>query len=296
MLNVNKAGCRYFLTVLLAFFLVFAISGCSKSYDKNRDVQHYYRVVALSRSIGDLWLLSGGELAGITEDGLDLEGIGEAVSVGTVTRPGLEAILALEPDLVLVSSELSSHMEIKEKLDTAGIDTIPVTINSFDDYASVMKELTGMTGRADAYERYVTKVSERINEICRSVPDAAHGNYLAIRVSATKNKALKNDYFACDIFNDLGLLNVVQDSSGLDDLNMEWIAAADPDYIFIVLQGEEDEAVDSLKKAFTSQAVWNRLKAVRNNRTYILPKELFQYKPNDAWAGAYEYARDLIYD
>ena len=31
---------------------------------------------AVSRSIGDLWLLSGGELAGMTEDGMDLEAEG----------------------------------------------------------------------------------------------------------------------------------------------------------------------------------------------------------------------------
>ena len=53
-------------------------------------------VAAVSKSIGDLWLLSGGELSGMTEDGMDLEGITENTEViGTVTNPSLEAIVAL---------------------------------------------------------------------------------------------------------------------------------------------------------------------------------------------------------
>ena len=54
------------------------------------------RVVALSRSLGDLWLCAGGQLVGVTDDGLDLPEIGEDVqSIGSLTRPGLERIIAL---------------------------------------------------------------------------------------------------------------------------------------------------------------------------------------------------------
>jgi iron complex transport system substrate-binding protein len=58
-------------------------------------------VAALSKSIGELWLLSGGQLSGITSDGMSLTGIGkDAVSVGTVSDPSLESILSLNPDMV----------------------------------------------------------------------------------------------------------------------------------------------------------------------------------------------------
>ncbi len=72
-------------------------------------------VAAVSKSIGDLWLLSGGELAGMTEDGMDLEGITENTEIiGTVTNPSLEAIAALSPDLVLLSGELPTHKKLAE--------------------------------------------------------------------------------------------------------------------------------------------------------------------------------------
>lgn len=287
--------------LLIAGIVLLSITGCTRS-DKtgepviSGETVTYAKVVALSKSIGDMWLLSGGELIGITEDGLDLSGVDGAVSVGTITKPSLEAILALEPDLVLLSSELSSHIEIKEKLDSSGIKTMAVTVNSFGDYSNAMKELMYLTGNGEKYGENVVKVSEKIDEICRKTDGETGGTYLAIRVSATKNKALKNDYFACEIFNNLGLSNVVRDSSELDELNVEWIAAQSPDYIFIVMQGEESEALESLEDAFSSQPVWNELKAVKEEKTFVLPKDLFQYKPNAAWGEAYEYAYGLIYD
>lgn len=287
--------------LLIAGIFLLPLAGCSLSDKTGKPVTSgetatYEKVVALSKSIGDMWLLSGGELIGITEDGLDLSGADGAVSVGTVTKPSLEAILALEPDLVLLSSELSSHLEIKEKLDSSGIKTVALTVNSFGDYSDAIKEMTELTGNAEKYEENVVEVSEKIDGICRNTDGKTGGTYLAIRVSATKNKALKNDYFACEIFNNLGLSNVVKDLSELDELNVEWIAAQSPDYIFIVMQGEESEALESLEDAFSSQPVWSELKAVKEEKVFVLPKDLFQYKPNAAWGDAYEYAYGLIYD
>ena len=285
--------------------------------------QPYARVLALSRSIGELWLLAGGELAGITEDGLDLDGIGHAVSIGTITKPSEEAVIALNPDLVLYSGELSSHQELAGKLEKMGIPALSITVDSFRDYADIMGSLTEMTGHPERYAENVEAVSKKIEQVIGKIPTtsdeesemawngesemASNGesemasnpdsknSYLAIRVSATKNKALKNDYFACAIFNDLQLTNVVEDSGELDDLNLEAIAAADPDYIFVVLQGEEEEAKTSLRDAFADKPVWKELSAVKDGKFFILPKDLFQYKPNARWAEAYEYVFQLIY-
>lgn len=254
-------------------------------------------VVAVSKSIGDLWFLSGGELAGMTEDGMDLEGISENTEViGTVTNPSLEAIAALSPDLVLLSGELPTHQKLAEELESRGITTKMISIDSFSDYDQIMKELTGMTGREDCYKKNVTDVGERIDRILESASDKdlKKGTYLALRVSATKNKALKNDYFACEIFNAFGLENIAQDNSAFDELNLEAILAADPDFIFVVEQGKSTEAQESFAEAFSGKPVWQELAAVRNGCVYMLPKDYFQYKPNAKWDEAYQYVMELL--
>ena len=282
------------LIALLIAAVVLLVSGCSAGVQSSAK---YDSVVALSKTNGEMWLLAGGELKGITDDGLELEGASSASSVGTITKPNLESIIALEPDLVLLSGELSSHAEIKNELDGLGIKTIEIVVDSFDDYDSYMRTFTELTGRDDLYEQNVVNVRSGIESVTGKVPsDNEVPTYLAMRVSATKNKVLKNDYFACDIFNDIGLHNAVTDDSALDELSAEWIAGVDPDIIFVVLQGEDEEATQSFRQDFESSPSWSGLSAVQNGKVFILPKEYFQYKPNAQWAAAYEYVYNLIYE
>lgn len=254
-------------------------------------------VAAVSRSVGDLWLLSGGQLAGMTEDGMDLEGITEDTQViGTVTNPSLEAIAALSPDLVLLSGELPTHKKLAGDLESRNIPCKMISVNSFADYDAVMQELTAMTGREDCYTAAVTEVRERIDQILEEAADRdlRQGTYLALRVSATKNKALKNDYFACEILNDFGLVNIAQDNEALDELNIEAILDADPDMIFVIEQGKSDEAQGSFEENFSGKPVWKELTAVKDDHVYNLPKDFFQYKPNAKWDEAYLYVRELL--
>lgn len=252
-------------------------------------------VVALSKSIGDLWLLSGGELSGITDDGLTLDGIGEAQSIGSLAKPSEEAILALDPDLVLLTADIPSHKQVAEDLENKGVKVEKIDITCFADYDSYIKEFTTLTGREDLYRKNAADVKSRIDEVLEdSSADAAGRTYLEIRVSATKNKALKDDYFASEIFNDFGLSNIASDDSSLDNLSVEAILAADPDYIFVIPQGKEDEAAKAYEDAFTSDPAWNTLSAVQNDKVYVMPKDLFQYKPNARWDEAYQYVSDIL--
>lgn len=254
-------------------------------------------VAAVSRSVGDLWLLAGGELAGMTEDGMDLEGITEETKIiGTVTNPSLEAIAALSPDMVLLSGELPTHKKLAEELAARDLNTKMISVNSFSDYELVMQELTGMTGREDCFKENVTDVKDRIGQVLESASEKElmTGTYLALRVSATKNKALKNDYFACEIFNAFGLDNMAQDNSAFDELNLEAVLDADPDVIFIIEQGKSSEAQESFSENFSGKDVWKELTAVRNEHVFNLPKEYFQYKPNARWDEAYRYVMELL--
>lgn len=246
------------------------------------------RVVALSRSLGELWLLAGGKLVGVTEDGLNLEGVtAETASVGRILAPSTEAIIALNPDLVLIAPDISAQRELQETLTAAGIRCQAVDINKFSDYAAAMKQYTEATGRSDLYESNVSVVEKKIEKIKAELPDEIHGKtFLVIRASAAKTRVLKSDHFVVAMLEDLGLTNAAPESL-LEQLSMEGMVEANPDYLFVVLQGDTAEAEAAFQELISDQPAYQELKAVNTAQVYTLPKEFFQYKPNARWDEAY---------
>ena len=253
------------------------------------------RVVALSRSVGEMWLLAGGNLVGVTDDAMDLEGLSKAcTSVGKLSAPSAEAILALHPALVLTAPDIPAQREVQKTLEAAGVRCQAVDINNFADYASVMQSFTAETGRADLYEKNVTAVQQKIDSVKAALPSEIKGKtFLVIRASAAKTKVLKSDHFTVAMLEDLGLTNAAPESL-LDQLSMEGITEANPDYLFVIFQGEPKEAEAVYQELIGGQPAYDQLKAVKDGHTAVLPKDLFQYKPNARWGEAYEKLAELL--
>ena len=223
----------------------------SSSAQDREDISVPKSVVAVSKSNADLWLLAGGELSGTTEDAMELDGISENTAVvGTLSKPNSEAILALEPDLVLLAVDIPAQKELKAELDEMGIRTMAIEINSFEDYK--------LTDRLFRNARDLTR--------SRSHPDLTHDP----------------DLFTDHIISLRSVLRICRKS------------CLKFDYIFIIPQGKESEAMESYKTQFESNEVWSSLDAVNRGRLYTMPKDYFQYKPNAQWDLAYEYVRDLL--
>ena len=158
------------------------------------------RVVALTKSIGELWLLAGGNLVGVTDDAFGMEGLSpEAVSIGGLLYPSAEAVLALEPDLVLTRLEIPGHKALAEELTALGIPVRAVEVDSFADYAETMEAFAALTGRDDLYQKNVEEVRERIDalvsQVAGRIPDGT--DYLCLKINVEKKHVLKK---ACPIF------------------------------------------------------------------------------------------------
>ena len=114
---------RAFVAHLLSVFLVLGALGCTPWRDERppelpvqlEGISASSRVVALSRSVGELWLLAGGKLVGATDDALDLEGLSQdTASIGSLPRPSRERSAAIEPDLAMLTEEPSASRENKQ--------------------------------------------------------------------------------------------------------------------------------------------------------------------------------------
>ena len=258
------------------------------------------RVVAAYGSFAEAWLLAGGELCGVTQDALEQRDLGlpeDIAVVGTVKEPNAEEIIALEPDLVLLASDITAQAEIRDVLENAGLACAFFQVDTFADYAFMMEQLCAITGREDLYEENVTQVGQQIEEAqANAALSSTRPNVLLIRAFSTGIKAKTDDELAGAILKDLGAHNIADDHpSMLEDLSLEEVIAADPDYIFVTTMGDEQKALDYLNGLIQQNPAWSELSAVKEDRYIVLPKDLFHYKPNNRWGESYQYLGEILY-
>lgn len=253
------------------------------------------KVVSGYSSFSECWLLSGGTLAGVTDDAVSEHGldVGNAAIIGTVKHIDLEKVVALSPDYLILSADLTAHLSLKDSLDGMGIKYGYFRVDVFDDYKSLMAQFCAVSGRDDLYAKNVTEVEVKIDQIKEMIPQTDK-SVLLIRAFSTGMKAKRDDNLAGQILNEFGLSNIA-DESMLEDLSIEQIVKSDPDFIFAITMGSEDVALQYLRDNAENNPAWRDLSAVRNGNYHILPKNLFHYKPNNRWSESYEYLAKLVF-
>lgn len=266
----------------------------------NVTVKRVDTVAALMGSFAELWLTAGGTLAGVTDDayserGLDLPNT--VVQLGSYKSPNIERVIALEPDLVLLSADTDEHVALYETLRDAGITAAYFSVMQFNEYLDTLKLFTSLTGRQDLYEQNGLAVQARVDAAIETTKGHESPSILFIRTFSSGFRALGSDSMTGAMLKDLGAENIADRSpSLLQDLSLEAVITYDPAFIFVVTMGADTEkALDALYKGLQGNPAWAGLSAVKARRYYVLPRELFHYKPNVRWGESYEYLAKLLY-
>lgn len=268
-------------------------------------VDHPQRVVSLMGSFSEIWVLAGGAdtLVGTSSDTVDTRDLGlpeDIAIVGTYQNPNIEAILALEPDLVLLSSETTrtdSHVALKDALSEAGITAAYFSVTHFEDYLNMLKICSDITGNADAYQKNGLDVQANIESIVAENKLDTEPSVLLMITYSGGIRAQSSETMTGRMLADLGCHNILDDNPGmLKEFSVENIIETDPDYIFVIPMGNDDALAEkNLKENVESNPAWSSLTAVKEGRYILLPKDLFMYKPNARWAESYAYLADLLH-
>lgn len=265
-------------------------------------VEKPQRVAAMIGSFADIWCLAGGKdsLVATANDAwtsFDL-GLDESVlDLGAIKEPSLETLLAAQPDLVLASCNTAANVELLETFERAGIPAAYFDIQNVEDYCGMLKICTELTGYEENYDKYGTEVIAQVEEaVARQ--DGSAPSILCMRATGSSCKVKGSaDNVLGEMLTDLGCVNIADaDDSLLESLSLEAIIAANPDYIFVVLQGADATAAQAtLEATLLSNPAWSDLRAVQNGRFYTLEHTLYNLKPNARWGEAYEKLADILY-
>ena len=258
------------------------------------------RVVSLYGSYAEAWAQAGGTLVGATEDAVSERGmdLGTAQIIGTTKEPNLERILALDPDLVLLSLDIAAQVSAAEVLEVAGVPCAAFRVDTWQDYARMMDVFTALTGRRDLYEAIVPPMEAAIAQTIASAQAQNAPTVLLLRAYSTGVKAKADDNLAGAMLEDLGCVNIAaRQPSLLEELTLEAIVVEDPDCIFIsVMGGDEEAALAVVEETLGQNPAWQGLTAVKEGRVYVLPRDLFHYKPNARWAESYAFLYELLFE
>ena len=270
-------------------------------------VENPKRVAALLGSYADIWYLAGGEVIASADDAwddFDLPLPEDAVNLGMTKELSLEKLFEANPDFVLASSNTKGNVEWLETLESAGITVAYFEVNDFSDYLNFLKICTDITGRSDLYEKNGLAIAEQIEEVirCSEGRIAQKGEaptILSLRASSTFIRAKNSkDNVLGEMLASLGCVNIADnEESLLENLSVEQIILQDPDYIFFIQQGDNEEGTkENINSFIAENPAWSELTAVKEGRVYLLEKELYALKPNDRWAEALENLERILTD
>ncbi len=191
-----------------------------------------------------------------------LEGLSEATTVGTLAEPDLEAIAALEPDLIL-SSKLR-HEPIYDRLASIaptvfGVSTGVIWKQNFALHAQAL-------GREEEAHEAVLEYEARVREMNANLPDPRPVVSI-VRLLADNVRYYQLANYSGTILRDLGLPR--PDSQNVDDFallnqSLETLGeSADADFIFVSPIGGPDHDI-------LQSPIWKAVPAVADGRFRVV--------------------------
>ena len=262
------------------------------------------RVIAGMGSFANAWELAGGSLVGVSDDAREsYEIASDAEDVGDFSNPNLEAILALDPDFVILTSGTggrggdSSQADLQDALDAADVPYAYFNVTDFNDYKDMMSVFTAITGRDDLYGENVANVDDAISGIIDGVPEGSSPEVLLAITYPGGVRVQNSSTQTGAMLADLGAVNIADENpSLLSDFSIEAVIEADPEYILLLPMGNSTEASQSaLEQLITSDPAWESLSAIEDGDYRLLSPELYLYKPNNRWDEPYQELYEFLY-
>ena len=258
------------------------------------------KTAVLFSSLAECWIEAGGEVyvtvGESVERGLVKEET-ELVDKGAGKTVDTEKLISLEPDFVICSADIASHRDVASALKKAKIPVAMLRMDTFEDYLTILRTLTKITGKTENYEQFGENAKSEIEQIISGGKRENNPKILFVRSGSSYSsaKAKKaDDNFAAKIFEDFGCINIADKAEVLlDNLSAEVILKENPQYIFVSVMGDYDNSKAYMQELLAKKE-YASLDAVKNGRVYFLPKELFQYKPCGRWAESYRYISSIL--
>jgi iron complex transport system substrate-binding protein len=203
-------------------------------------------------------------------------------SVGSTKEPDIEAILELEPDLVITFTHLGSQDQLDDKL-PSNIALVRFDLSMVDTLKEEMMKLGYLIGNRESvndydewYDLYMGTVQERVSEI----PEEDRVRVFMERESPDREASVRWAYASdtgytdlCDVAGGVNIGNEKIEYNG--DVEAEWVMEENPAVIIGLsysggYQAEDDAPLGAYRDGIMSAPGFDLVDAVKNEMVYVI--------------------------
>lgn len=224
------------------------------------------RIVSLAPSLTEILFLIGADssIVGVTDYCDYPDAAKRKAKIGGMLNPNVERILALQPDLVLMSGSGNTRPDF-EKLSSAGASVYVSYPRSIDGIFKSIVDLGELTGRRRTADSVVALLQIRRESLVRQAAGRKKETVLMI-LSLNPLVAIGPKTFLSELVTLANAQNIVRDSSmAYPILSREEILRRQPGVIVAT-----NDIVQSIDDLLSPYPEWKSLTAIRNKRVAIV--------------------------
>ena len=213
------------------------------------------RIVSMLPSLTEsLWVLGGGaRLVGVDRYSNWPAEVARLPHLGGLDDAHIEAIVALEPDLILASTASRAI----ERLEALGLPVVRLKSDSHADVRRSLELIARLLGTPDEGARAWARLTQQIDAAAARVPAALRGQRVYFEIGGGPYAAGSSSYVG-ETLARLGMANIVPAQLGpFPKLNPEFVVRAKPD---LIMGAQREQA------ALLRRPGWAALAAVREQR------------------------------
>src|SRR5262245_28427257 len=178
-------------------------------------------------------------------------------NLGRTLEPSVEALLALEPDLVILPAFVQDHIQLLRLLQDRDVEILRPRMHSISDLYSLIDTLGVQLNEQTRSRHLRARIQKELEAVRRAAPtDGVRALYV---VWPEPPRVAANQTFVQEIMDVAGARNVMADLEGWPEISLEEILRRDPDLILIPVGDGEGITPEWL----AGQPGWREVNAVR---------------------------------
>lgn len=206
---------------------------------------------------------------------------GNMTSIGNYWNPSIEPIIALNPDLVLASSDASA--EAASKLRNLGYNVLLLDAENLNDVLNDIFMVGRATNQSDQASALVSSLRTRIDTVAKMAANASSTPKVYDEIWNDPLMAAGPRTFINDLISLAGGKNI------FDDTVSQWPIVSSDSVI-----SKNPDIILSHSTNIASRAGWSSINAVKNNKIYQIDDDIFS-RPGPRLVDALEQLAKIIH-